>query len=136
VRILPPNRVRIQGKLVGPVQEVLSALIGRFDEHVDLWPHEGPKLMEDDEIEATLRANGAFQHWRRPKPASVRLQGIRASQKTLPPADWKFDRDEANSRESGGPATFAPLVNDFAKEKNVTPGEVEAIHHDPQSPVA
>src|SRR6266436_619224 len=32
------------------------------------------------------------------------LQGIRACQKTLP-TDWKFDRDEANSRESGGPAT-------------------------------
>jgi antitoxin MazE len=53
--------------------------------------------MEGDEIEAHVAGERAFNIGR-DRSRERALQGIRASQKTLP-ADWKFDRDEAN-RES------------------------------------
>jgi antitoxin MazE len=67
----------------------LSHLRGRFEEHV-----EGPKLMEGDKTGVHVVGEQAFDMVR-----DHALKRIRAFRKTLP-ADWKFDRDEANSRES------------------------------------
>ena len=57
---------------------------------------EALQLKEGDEIEVHVVGERAFDIAR--DQSRVRaLEGIRAFRKALP-ADWKFDRDEANSR--------------------------------------
>jgi antitoxin MazE len=57
---------------------------------------EALKLKEGDEIEVHVAGERAFDI-ARDQSRERALQRIRGFRKTLP-ADWKFDRDEANSR--------------------------------------
>ena len=57
---------------------------------------EALNLKEGDEIEIHVAGERAFDI-ARDQSRERALQRIRAFRKTLP-ADWKFDRDEANSR--------------------------------------
>jgi antitoxin MazE len=57
---------------------------------------EALNLKEGDEIEIHVAGDRAFDV-ARDQSRERALERIRAFQKTLP-ADWKFDRDEANSR--------------------------------------
>ena len=57
---------------------------------------EALKLKEGDEIEVHVAGERAFDIERDQRRERA-LQRIRAFRKSLP-ADWKFDRDEANSR--------------------------------------
>jgi antitoxin MazE len=57
---------------------------------------EALNLKEGDEIEIHVAGERAFDITR-DQSRERALQRIRAFRKTLP-ADWKFDRDEANSR--------------------------------------
>ncbi len=57
---------------------------------------EALQLKEGDEIEVHVVGERAFDI-ARDQSRERALERIRAFQKTLPP-DWKFDRDEANSR--------------------------------------
>jgi antitoxin MazE len=57
---------------------------------------EALNLKEGDEIEVHVAGERAFGI-ARDQSHELALQRIRAFRKTLP-ADWKFDRDEANSR--------------------------------------
>ncbi len=57
---------------------------------------EALKLREGDEIEIHVVGNRAFEVARKPMPADL-LKRLREFRGRLP-ADFKFDRDEANAR--------------------------------------
>ena len=57
---------------------------------------EALKLKEGDEVEVHVAGERAFDI-ARDQSRERALKRIRAFRKTLP-ADWKFDRDEANAR--------------------------------------